>query len=107
MRTTAIGIPLHASAQWRDSIAETIERLGGVAQIVVSDATLLDDTLDRLQKEFAVVDGIAWRRHDRNRTRVGAALQRPARRRHDGVLHGASARRLDRDGLDHGCGGGA
>lgn len=61
MRTT-IGIPLHASAQWFDSIVETIERLVGVAHIVVSDATLADDTLERLQTRFAGVGGIEWRR---------------------------------------------
>lgn len=61
MKTT-IAIPLHASAQWLESIAETIERLVGVAQIIVSDATLVDDTLERLEERFAGVEGITWRR---------------------------------------------
>ncbi len=59
MRTTVL-IPLHASARWLPVVTGTIERLAPSARLLVSDATGLDDTLDRLRERFGARAGIEW-----------------------------------------------
>lgn len=60
MRTT-VSIPLHASARWYDVICGNLDRLAGVARVVVSDPTGLDDTWERLRTRFAGRPDIVWR----------------------------------------------
>lgn len=60
MKTT-VAIPLHRSQRWLDVIAGNIERLLGSARIVVSDASGLDDSLDRLQRRFGDLADVEWR----------------------------------------------
>lgn len=48
MRTTVL-IPLHRSAAWTEVVSGNVERLAGVARVVVSDATGRDDTLEVLR----------------------------------------------------------
>jgi hypothetical protein len=62
MRTT-VSIPLHASAAWVDDIVENVRRLAPVARVVVSDATGVDDALDRVRAVVAgspAADQVAW-----------------------------------------------
>jgi hypothetical protein len=55
LRTT-VAIPLHRSARWVDTVAENVERLGGVARIVVSDADEADDALSVLRSRLGGLD---------------------------------------------------
>ncbi len=59
MRTTVL-VPLHASGAWEEVVAGNLTRLTGHADLVVSDATGVDDTLDRLRRRFGERPGIAW-----------------------------------------------
>ena len=62
MRTT-VSIPLHASATWIDTVVEDVRQLAPVARVVVSDATGLDDALDRVRAavaESAGADDVVW-----------------------------------------------
>ena len=62
MRTT-VSIPLHASAKWVDTVVEDVRQLAPVARVVVSDATGLDDSLDRVRAAVAGspgADQVVW-----------------------------------------------
>ena len=43
-------IPLHASAAWLDTVRGNLARLAGRASIIVSDATVRDDSLRVLDR---------------------------------------------------------
>ena len=60
MRRTTVSMPLHGSAQWIDVIAGNIERLAPVSQVVVSDVSSLDDTLDVLRARFGGHPGVEF-----------------------------------------------
>lgn len=53
-------IPLHGSAPFIEVVAGNIDRLAGHVRVVVSDATVLDGTLDELRERFAGRPGISW-----------------------------------------------
>ena len=58
---TTVAIPLHASAPWLSVVEANLRRLAGRAQIVVSDGSGLDDTLDQLRERCTDLPGIVWR----------------------------------------------
>lgn len=51
-------IPLHASAAWLDTVRGNLARLAGRASIIVSDATVRDDSLRVLDREWGGRDGV-------------------------------------------------
>jgi len=60
---TTVAIPLHASAEHLEVVAGNVERLRLVADVVVSDATGVDDTLARLRERLGE-DAATWRGPD-------------------------------------------
>jgi hypothetical protein len=59
VRTTVL-VPLHGSARWLPVVTGTIERLAPHAQLLVSDATGVDDTLARLRERFGHLENVEW-----------------------------------------------
>lgn len=60
MRTT-VSIPLHASARWVDTVVANVGALVPVARVVVSDATGVDDSLDRVRAALGpAADEVTW-----------------------------------------------
>ena len=57
---TTVAIPLHHGAEWIEVVAGNLERLAGVAQIIVSDPFEEDDAFQRLRARFAGVTSIEW-----------------------------------------------
>lgn len=51
-------IPLHASAAWLGTVRGNLARLAGSGSIIVSDATVRDDTLRVLDREWGGRDGV-------------------------------------------------
>lgn len=51
-------IPLHESAAWLQAIRGNLSRLAGHVSIIVSDATVRDDTLSVLEREWGGREGI-------------------------------------------------
>jgi hypothetical protein len=60
MNRTTVAIPLHASAPWAASVAGNIARLLDCADVVVSDASGIDDTLDRLRRDIPERPGLRY-----------------------------------------------
>ncbi len=59
-RRTTVSIPLHASAPWVDVVVGNVERLAGVARVVVSDATGADDALERVRDAVGTRPGVEF-----------------------------------------------
>jgi hypothetical protein len=60
---TTVSIPLHASATWVETVVEDVRQLAPVARVVVSDATGLDDALERVRAAVAGsagADDVVW-----------------------------------------------
>ena len=53
-------IPLHESAAWLQTVRGNLARLAGHVSIIVSDATVQDDTLSVLEREWGGRNGIAF-----------------------------------------------
>ena len=58
MRTTVL-IPLHRSSRYVEAVAGNVARLAGLARVVVSDATELDDSLAQLRARVTA-PGVCW-----------------------------------------------
>ena len=57
---TTVAIPLHRGAEWVEVVAGNLERLAGVACVIVSDPFEEDDAFQRLRARFADVASIEW-----------------------------------------------
>lgn len=58
---TTVSVPLHGSARWVDSVVANVAGLAPVARVVVSDATGVDDALDRVRAALgATADAVTW-----------------------------------------------
>jgi len=56
-RTTVL-VPLHRAAEWHDRVLGTVRELADVADVIVSDADTVDDTLERLSRELHGLPGV-------------------------------------------------